>query len=139
MQELRSLELFPPDEDMFQVSFLLQGNVGSGQIALAVPFEAVRFLPPDEEGGGHAFAASGEAAKSWLEESLRRVPAELTVLLGTADVKVNRIVRMEPGDVIVLDKNIADAVDVRVNDRVKLRGFVGSSKGKLALQLANEG
>lgn len=141
VQDLPGLDLFPPDEDVFQLSFLMQSNVGSGQVTLAAPFQAVKSLPPQGDEPDQEQAAPGtsdEEAEAALRESVRRTRVELSVVLGSADIKVARLVRVEPGDVIVLGTRVGDALRVKVNDRVKFRGYPGISKGKFAVKLITE-
>ncbi len=138
--DLPGLDLYAPREDLFQLSFLMQGNIGSGQVALTVPFQAVRSLPPQsqEPEHEHAVAAGEEAVAAGLRESLRRTSVELSVVLGSTDIRVARLVRAEPGDVIVLDTRIGDPLKVKVNDRVKFRAYPGLSQGKYAAKLIME-
>jgi flagellar motor switch protein FliM len=140
VQDISGLDLFRPAEDLFQLCFLLQGSVGSGQVVLSVPFQAVRTLPPQEgeEDAGGAVALSEEGAEAGLRESLRRATLELAVVLGSADVKVARLVEVAPGDVIMLEKRVGAALDVRVNDKAKFRGYPGERQGKYAVKLMME-
>jgi len=140
VQDLQGLDLFPPSEDVFQLCFLIQGSIGSGQMSLAVPFQAVRSLPPraEELEPERAVAGSDEAAEAGLRENLRRTPVELTVLLGSAEIRVARLVEVGPGDVVVLNTRIGDALEIRVNDKVKFRGYPGASNGKYAVKLVTE-
>ncbi|MHC4591415.1 MAG: flagellar motor switch protein FliM [Planctomycetota bacterium] len=139
VQELQSLDLLPPEEDLFQLCFLVQGTVASGQVALSVPFRAVRSLPPQSEEQDHPVAVSEEAAEAGLRATLKRAPVEITVLLGSAEIKVAKLVSIEPDDVILLDTRIGDPLDVKVNDKVKFQAYPGVSKGKLAAKLIVEG
>jgi flagellar motor switch protein FliM len=142
VQDFQGLDLFSPTEDLFQLCFLMQGNIGSGQIALAVPFQAVRSLPPQDDGAESedsvAARDDAESAEAGLRENLKRTTVELAVVLGSADVKVGRLVGVEPGDVIVLGTSIGDALEVKVNDKVKFRGYPGTANGKLAVKLIME-
>jgi flagellar motor switch protein FliM len=138
VQDLQSLDLLPPEEDLVQLSFLLQSSAASGQVALSVPFRAVRSLPPKSEEANLAVALGDEATEAGLRENLRRARVELAVLLGTADIKVRRLVQVEPGDIIVLDAQVGDMLPVRVNDRVKFHAFPGLSKGRIAAKLIME-
>jgi len=138
MPELQSLDLFAPDEDFLQVYLLMQSSVGSGRIALCVPFESVRSLPPESDEAQAVVAATEAETEAGLRESLSRTRLELTALLGTADIKVESLLRAEPGDVLMLDKRVGGRLDVRINDRVKLRGLPGVRNGKLAIKLIVE-
>jgi flagellar motor switch protein FliM len=140
VHDLQGLDLFPPTEDLFQLCFLMQGSIGSGQMALAVPFQAVRALPPrtEELEPERAVAGSDEAADAGLRESLRRTLVDMTVLLGAAEIRVARLVAVGPGDVIVLNTRIGDTLEIKVNDKVKFRGYPGAANGKYAVKLITE-
>jgi flagellar motor switch protein FliM len=138
LQDLQSLDLFAPDENFLQISLLLQSTVGSGRVAVCVPFEAIRSLPPENDEAEHPVAAGAEETAAGLRESLSRTRLELTALLGTADIKVGSLLQAEPGDVIMLDKRVGSGLDVKVNDKVKLRGLPGVRNGKIAIKLIME-
>ena len=138
VRDLQALDLFAGTEGFFQTCFLVQTSVGSGQVALAAPFQAVRSLPPetdDEEPS--AIAKDAEASRA-LRESLKRMPVRLSVLLGKADLKLSRLVHAVPGDVVVLDTRVGDALEIRVNGNPKFRGHPGVHNGKLAVKLTRE-
>ncbi|MGD2174220.1 MAG: FliM/FliN family flagellar motor switch protein, partial [Candidatus Brocadiaceae bacterium] len=119
-RDLQTVDLFTATDDFVQFCFLMQSSVGSGQISLAVPFQAVRALPPDTDESERSLAGADEAMDAAVRENLKETSVELTVLLGSADIKVGRLVQIEPGDIIVLDSRIGDALRVKVNDKVKL-------------------
>ncbi len=138
--DLEGLDAFTPEDDLFQLSFLVQSPVASGQVHLSLPFEAVRLLPRqgneadgDQAGGSHPDAASA------AYPSLARANVDLSVVLGMADIKVSDLVAVAPGDVIVLDTCVGDALTVRVNAKAKLRGLPGLVNGKLAVKMITEG
>ena len=139
MQEAQGLDLFPPTEDLFQLCFLMQTSVGSGQVVLSVPFEAVRSLPPEAQNHEAPPAAGDGLSEALLRQSLKQVPVELTALLGIADIKVGKLLRARAGDVVVLNTRLTDAVVVKVNDKPKFRGYPGIREGKLAVKLIMEG
>jgi len=139
VQDMQGLDIFPNAEDMFQLNFLMQGGAGAGNMALVVPFEAVRHLPPkSEEESEASVTADDEPAGKSLRRSLSKTRVDFTVLLGAADIRVQWIVKAKPGDVIVLDKPITRPLDIRVNDHVKLRGYPGVSNGKLAVRVVSQ-
>ena len=138
VRELQTLDIFPGSEDFVVFSFLLQSNVGSGQVALVAPFEAVRSLPPEADEDERRSLVSDDSHEQALRENLKRASVELAVVLGCADVKVGRLIRLEPGDLVVLDRRVGEALDIRVNDKVKLKGYPGLHGGKLAVRLSIE-
>ncbi len=138
MLDLQALDLFAPDEDFLQICLLIQSGVGSGRVALCVPFEAVRSLPPESDESQAVVAATEEETEAGLRESLSRTRVQLTALLGTADVTVEHLLRAEPGDVLLLDKHVGTRLDVKINDRVKLRGLPGVRNGNYAIKVIAE-
>jgi len=135
VDDFQSSGLFPADENMFQLSFLMQGNIGSGQIAILVPFEAVKFLPPQTEEKEATSFVSADLIGTALRKNVVRAPVELAAVIGTAEIKVRELLQLARRDVLVLDAAIDEPLDVRVNDKVKCKGFVGVSKGKIAVKL----
>jgi flagellar motor switch protein FliM len=138
VRDLQGLDVFTGSEDFFQLCFLVQSGVGSGQVALSAPFQAVRALPPESDDRALAVTTGDAAAVAALQDSLKRMQIHLSVVLGSADLKVGRLVRAAPGDVIVLDSRVGDPLEVRINNRFKFRGCPGTSNGKLAVKLITE-
>ena len=73
-----------------------------------------------------------------LRQNIKRATIELSIVLGTADIRVADLVNVEAGDVIVLNTRIDDPLEARVNDKVKFRAYPGAMKGKLAAKLILE-
>ena len=134
-EDLQGASLFPPSEDMFQLTLLMQGEFGSGQIAISVPFDTVRSLPPSTDDSFQGAAKTNETLEAALRDSLQNAPVDLSVLLGVAEVGVRKLLQLEPGDVLVLDTTVHDALQVRFNDRIKARGYPGVSRGRITVKL----
>jgi flagellar motor switch protein FliM len=73
-----------------------------------------------------------------MRRNLEKVGVELKVVLGGTDIKVDRLVRATPGDVIMLDRELGDPVDVYVNEVRKFQGYPGQTNGKLAVKVLME-
>ncbi len=138
VEDVQGLDLFPGHEDLLQITFLVQATIGSGQVCLSVPFEAVRELPPESQSRPELTREEDEVAAAGLRRSLERTPVTVAALLGSADIKVSRLVKAQVGDVIVLRRRVGEPVDVRLNDKIKFRGLPGVSNGALAVQLIVE-
>jgi len=138
VHDLQALRIFQTGQDMFQITFLFQGEGVSGQLIISVPFRTVRSLPPEsEEPEGDAIASA--EAEALLLESLKQTPVQISMLLGTVDIRFQDLVELAPGDLITLDTHIQDPLDVRINDKVKLKGYPGTCRGKIALKLITGG
>lgn len=69
-------------------------------------------------------AAQGETARlaSAGESLLRRVPIEITVVIGKARPTVRELVALRRNSVLQLDSRIDDPVEIYVGDRLIARG-----------------
>ena len=52
------------------------------------------------------------------------VELEITVCLGAAELTVAEVAQLAPGQVIELDRHVADAVDLLVNGQLVARGEI---------------
>jgi len=134
-QDVQSIGIFPPGEDMFELVLLMQSEMGSGQVAIAVPFDVVRSLSPSTVGPRQTAATSPEAVQAALRDNLQMAPLAVSAVLGTAEIGVRRLLTLEPGDVLMLGTNIEDPLDVRINDKVKAWGYPGIARGRVSVKL----
>ena len=125
---------FSPVEELFQISLLVEGAFGAGNIMLAVPFEIVRKVlqaldddsqrPPVQEG-------TRAAVKSRLQE----VPLEVAVELGSASILAEDLLELDQGDIIMLDRPCMAPLDVRINGQPKMQGHPALSRGRMAVKI----
>jgi len=127
---------YSPVEELFQMSLLVEGAFGAGNIVLAVPFEMVRkVLQALDEGsqGPPIQKETREAVKSRLKE----VPLDLAVELGTASIRAENLMELDQGDVIMLDSPCTAPLNVRVNGKPKMQGYPALSRGRMAVKIQN--
>lgn len=55
---------------------------------------------------------------------LRDVPVTLTAVLGRVRLPVGELLQLGPGTLLELDRQVGEAIDIRVNDRLVARGEV---------------
>jgi flagellar motor switch protein FliN/FliY len=67
------------------------------------------------------------------------VEIELEVLLGDARLTVSQLSRLEPGDVVPIDRKLGEAAEIRVNGRVIARGEIVSVDDKFAVRVTEIG
>ena len=65
---------------------------------------------------------SDAAAEAGTASALHHVPVEITVAVGTARPSIGELLRLEQGEVLVLDRKIDDPVELFVGDRLIARG-----------------
>lgn len=84
-----------------------------------------------------------EQLKEGQKESLNSVDKimeatiDISVSIGSTMETVERIVNLKVGDLIELDKNVEEALDVMINNKVVARGESMIIDRKLAIRLSN--
>jgi flagellar motor switch protein FliN/FliY len=85
--------------------------------AQSVTFEEMP--PPPREGGGPI----GERTAMDLERVFD-VPVRVSVILGRTRIPVASLLKMNVGTVVELDRQVGEAVEIYVNDRLVARGEI---------------
>ena len=67
------------------------------------------------------------------------VEVEVEVILGEARLSVADLARLEPGDLVPLDRKLSEAAEIRVNGRVIARGEIVSVDEKFAIRVTEIG
>jgi flagellar motor switch protein FliN/FliY len=101
------------------------GDLSPGNIA----FEEMD--APARDGGqppvGEKFAADLEAVFD--------VPVRISVVLGRAKVPIASLLKMDIGTVIELDRQVGEAVEIYVNDRLVARGEIVLVENRLGVTM----
>ncbi|OCC22929.1 hypothetical protein MB02_14275 [Croceicoccus estronivorus] len=67
------------------------------------------------------------------------VEVEVEVMLGEARLTVAALNRLATGDVLPIDRTIAEAADIRVNGRIIARGEIVTVDDKFAVRVTEIG
>jgi len=57
-------------------------------------------------------------------DAVMRIPVSVRIVLGAAKMPVSKLMSLNRGSIITLDRKVGDLVDIVVNDRVVARGEV---------------
>ena len=87
-----------------------------------------------------AAAANVQAASVAVEtdpgiELLQDVELDATLQFGSKEMLLRDVLELGPGDVVELDRHIAEPVDLVVGDRIVARGEVVVANGNFALRI----
>jgi flagellar motor switch protein FliN len=99
------------------------GDTGSG-----VTFEEM--AAPGRDGIG----PSGEKTAADLE-AVFDVPVRISVVLGRTRVPVAQLLKMDVGTVVELDRQVGEAVEIYVNDRLVARGEIVLVENRLGVTM----
>jgi flagellar motor switch protein FliN len=102
--------------------------------------------PSDSDGEGLTFeemAAPGrpQAPESHAERSAAEleavfdVPVRISVVLGRTRMPVSELLKMDTGTVIELDRQVGEAVEIFVNDRLVARGEIVLVESRLGVTM----
>lgn len=79
----------------------------------------------------------GEKTPLNSSQEIMNAVCEVTVCMGTAKEKLERIVNLKVGDVIHLEKHVEEALDINVNGHILASGESIIIDNKLAVRLSS--
>ena len=85
---------------------------------------------PERDG----YAPPGEKTAADLE-AVFDVPVRISVVLGRAKVPVANLLKMDVGTVVELDRQVGEAVEIYVNDRLVARGEIVLVENRLGVTM----
>jgi flagellar motor switch protein FliN len=68
-------------------------------------------------------------------EAVFDVPVRISVVLGRARVPVSQLLKMDVGTVVELDRQVGEAVEIYVNDRLVARGEIVLVENRLGVTM----
>lgn len=71
-----------------------------------------------------------------LIETLRQVPLEVVVHLGSTEVHVSELLNLQPGDVVVLDQRVNEPLTAAIAGAPKFLGWPGKIGSRQALKIS---
>ncbi|MEO5807588.1 flagellar motor switch protein FliN [Devosia sp.] len=68
-------------------------------------------------------------------EAVFDVPVRISVVLGRTKMPVSNLLRMDVGTVIELDRQVGEAVEIYINDRLVARGEIVLVESRLGVTM----
>lgn len=68
-------------------------------------------------------------------EAIYDIPVQITVVLGKTSMSVSQLLKLTRGAVVELDKNVGEAIDVYVNNRLVAKGEVVIVENRIGITL----
>lgn len=94
-----------------------------------ITFEEMQ--PPGKSDGAPAYAERSAADL----EAVFDVPVRISVVLGRTRMPVSELLRLDTGTVIELDRQVGEAVEIFVNDRLVARGEIVLVESRLGVTM----
>jgi flagellar motor switch protein FliN/FliY len=68
-------------------------------------------------------------------EAIYDIPVEISVVLGKTTMQISQLLKLGRGAVIELDRNIGEAIDIYVNNRLVAKGEVIIVENRIGITL----
>ncbi len=68
-------------------------------------------------------------------EAVFDVPVNVSAVLGKTDIEVSKLLKLDRGTVVELDRKVGEAIDIYVNDRLVARGEVVLVEDRLGVTM----
>ena len=110
------------------------GNI-SGSFTICLPYTAIEPVIPKLK---TQFQSEKTVDQAWvrrLRTKLLQTEVEMVAELGIADITPRQLFEFEPGDTIMLGKDITDPLSMKVEGIPKFKGFPSVSRGAKAIRV----
>lgn len=133
------VQMLMGNERVMLLAFELTIHDTTGTMSIYIPFTTLK--PIANELNPHAFITGKKEqqvdpiARRTLMTNISKAYLPLKVTLGQATLSVREMVDLKIGDVIQLDTKVDQELVVKIANQEKLRGRLGRSGNRLAIQL----
>ena len=131
--------IVPPSDVVVVITFEVELDASIGTLIICLPYATIE---PIRSKLHASFQTERlEIDHAWvarLKERLMETPVELKIHFGNAQITGNQLLRLQVGDVIVLDTDVEDLLPCTVAGVSKYHGLAGTVKSMKAFQIVNE-
>ncbi len=130
----RMATIAPPSDVGIVSVFEITGGI-EGRLQLVIPYAAVEPAKDQLCSPRQLSQVSDNRARRQLERELAQVKVDVRGLLGHTRITLSRLLELEPGEVLLLDRDESAPLPISVQGRVKLFGTPSVSGGAMALKV----
>lgn len=131
--------IVPPSDVVVVITFEVELDTSLGSMIICLPYATIE---PIRSKLHASFQTERlEVDHAWvarLKERLLETPVELKVHFGDTTITGNQLLRMQVGDVIVLDTDVDDLLTCTVAGVNKYQGIAGTVKAMKSFQIIKE-
>lgn len=128
--------IVPPSDVVVVITFEVELENAVGSFVICLPYATIE---PIRSKLHASFQTERlEVDHAWvgrLKERLMETPVELKVDFGHTQITGNQLLKLQAGDVLMLDKDIDGLMEVTVDDVPKFMVSAGTLRGNLAVQI----
>ncbi len=132
------VQIIPPNEMVVMITFDVRLGEVDGFMNLCWPssllesFASSLYAESYFKEGNQSIT---EQERKRLEERIKDVAIELSVVIGNATLGLKELLGLDEGDVIMLNKHVDEPVDLYVNNKLKFKCVPGTHKGFNAIEI----
>lgn len=131
--------IVPPSDVVVVITFEVELESAIGSLVICLPYATIE---PIRSKLHASFQTERlEVDHAWvgrLKERLMETPVELKVHFGDAQITGNQLLRLQVGDVLLLDTDVDALLECTVAGVKKFSGICGTVKGNKAFQIIKE-
>lgn len=131
--------IVPPSDVVIVITFEVELDASLGSMTICLPYATIE---PIRSKLHASFQTERlEVDHAWvarLKERLLETPVELKVHFGDTTITGNQLLRMQVGDVLVLDTDVEDLLSCTVAGVEKYKGIAGTVKAMKSFQIIKE-
>ena len=128
-----------PTEVVVVITFEVEVDSTPGKMYLCIPYPSIEPIKEKLQAGYQS--DHYEVDNQWMDrfkKQLLECPVTATIELGETMVKVQDILSLNVGDVIVIDKQVDEQISAKIEGVLKFEGRPGIYRGNLALQILTQ-
>jgi flagellar motor switch protein FliM len=130
----RMASIAPPSDVGIVSGFEITGGI-EGRLQLVIPYAAVEPAKQRLASPRRLSQRADERVASIMAREIEQVRVDLRGMLGYTRINLSRLLELEPGDVLLLDRDEASPLPVSVQGREKMLGSPSISGGAMAVRV----
>jgi flagellar motor switch protein FliM len=132
----RLVTIVPPEYQVLAMELEIQIEKTKGRMIFAVPYMTIDPVRDKLKNGVQFDMLTVDPKWSQrLSSELNEAPLDIVVEMGRAALTLDELLRLEPGDTIMLDKDIRSELPVKIAGIGKFVGVPGVRRGNKAVQI----
>lgn len=134
-------QIVSPAESVALITFNLHIGENEGMVNICIPHYVIEPILPSLS-SRLWFATSNkrevtEEERDALETGISKSKLNLTTVVGGSSISVSELLNLQKGDIILLNKNVEDALEIYVENKLKFKGKPGIKKKNVAVLITD--
>lgn len=135
-----AIAIVPPTDMVVIVTIEIELEQENAVLTLCTPYSVIEPLRGKLATGFQSNRLEFDAVgvRNRMDDSIRRVAANMSVQLATGSIKTRDFLKLEVGDLVMLDTSPSEEAMVHIEGKPKYYGRVGMYKGNKAVRITRD-